>query len=147
MTVRRVGVLGAGVVGGGVVELLASRGAALGLELVRVAVRDREKVRAEIPAGVPVGTVDDVLGDASIDILVEVMGGIDPALRAVKNALECGKDVVTANKLLLSEYGEELRALARSRGAGFRYEASVGGCLPIVEIIENGLIFDSVERL
>lgn len=147
MTALKVGLLGAGVVGGGVIELLEKRGASLGLELRRVAVRDRAKHATDIPAGVELSTVDEVLKDEAIDIVVEVMGGLEPALSAVKTAIECKKDVVTANKMLLAMHGDELRAAAKTRGVSFRYEASVAGCLPIVEIIENGLIFDKVERL
>jgi homoserine dehydrogenase len=143
----RVGVLGAGVVGGGVIELLMKRGPQLGLSLARVAVRDAKKHATDIPAGVTLSSVDEVLSDASIDVVVELMGGLEPALSAVKTAIEYKKDVVTANKVLVAEHGEELRAAARARGVGFRYEASVAGCLPIVEILENGLIFDQVDRL
>jgi homoserine dehydrogenase len=144
---RRIGLLGAGVVGGGVIELLRARGSELGLELARVAVKDRTKVRPEIPSEVPVGTIDEVLADPSIDAVVELIGGLEPALSAVRTALEVEKDVVTANKLLVAEYGGELRRLANERGAALRFEASVAGCLPIIEIIEAGLIFDRVERL
>jgi homoserine dehydrogenase len=144
---RRVGVLGAGIVGGGVIELLATRGQELGLELARVAVRDMAKERSEVPAGVPIGTIDQVLADPAIDVVVEVIGGLEPALSAVRTALELDKDVVTANKLLVAEHGTELRRLAKERGRALRFEASVAGCLPIVEIIEAGLIFDRVERL
>jgi homoserine dehydrogenase len=143
----RVGLLGAGVVGGGVIELLKSRGQELNLELARVAVRDRDRARPEVPDNVPIGAIEDVLSDPSIDIVVEVMGGLEPALGAVRTAIEREKDVVTANKLLVSEHGDELRRRALEREVGFRFEASVAGCLPIVEIIQAGLIFDRVERL
>lgn len=147
MKTLRVGLLGAGVVGGGVIELLTKRGPQLGLELARVAVRDRSKHQHDIPQNVALSSVDEILSDGSVDIVVELMGGLEPALSAVKTAIECGKDVVTANKMLVAEHGEELRAAARARKVGFRYEASVAGCLPIVEILENGLIFDQVDRL
>lgn len=143
----KIGVLGAGVVGGGVIELLEKRGPSLGLELRRVAVRDRAKHERDIPPGVELSSIDAILKDETIDIVVEVMGGLDPALSAVNTAIEFKKDVVTANKMLLALHGEELRAAASARGVSLRYEASVAGCLPIVEIIENGLIFDQVERL
>src|SRR5881275_396937 len=130
---RRIGLLGAGVVGGGVIDLLNARGKELGLELGRVAVRDRAKERPDLPPGVPIGTIDEVLADPTIDVVVEVIGGLEPALSAVRTALELKKDVVTANKLLVAEHGDELRRLANERGAALRFEASVAGCLPIVE--------------
>lgn len=144
---RRVGLLGAGIVGGGVIELLGQRGPELGLSLARVAVQDLARARPEVPAGVLVGTVDEVVSDPAIDVVVEVIGGREPALSAIRTALECRKDVVTANKLLVAEQGPELLRLAEERGVALRFEASVAGCLPIVEIIESGLIFDRVERL
>jgi homoserine dehydrogenase len=142
-----VGLLGAGVVGGGVIELLKARGEELHLRLARVAVRDGSRPHPEVPAGVPIGGIEDVLSDPSVDVVVEVMGGLEPALAAVRAAIERNKSVVTANKLLVSEHGDELRRRAAQCGVGFRFEASVAGCLPIVEIIEAGLIFDRVERL
>src|SRR5688572_2296238 len=87
----RVGLLGAGVVGGGVIELLKTRGKELHLELARVAVKDLSRPRPEVPVHVPIGTVDALLADPQIDVVVEVMGGMDPALRAVRTAIELKK--------------------------------------------------------
>ncbi len=143
----RVGVLGCGVVGGGLIELLAQRGDALGLQLARVAVRDRSKTRPEVPSGVPIGTLEEVLADDAIDVVVELMGGLDPAYPAIRSALERRRSVVTANKAVVAAHGHELRVLASRFEVGFRCEASVAGCLPIVEILENDLIFDRVDRL
>jgi homoserine dehydrogenase len=143
----RVGVLGCGVVGGGLIELLSQRGEQLGLSLQRVAVRDQTRPRREVPHGVPIGTVEEVIRDDAIDVVVELIGGLDHAYAAIRQALERKKAVVTANKAVVSAHGDELRALAAHVQVGFRYEASVAGCLPIVEILENDLIFDRVDRL
>jgi homoserine dehydrogenase len=143
----RVGVLGCGVVGGGLIKLLVQRGESLGLELARVAVRDKSKARFVVPGRVPIGTIEEVIADDSIDVVAELIGGLDPALGAIRSAIERKKSVVTANKAVVAAHGDELRALAAHCGVGFRYEASVAGCLPIVEIFENDLIFDRVDRL
>jgi homoserine dehydrogenase len=129
------------------VELLTQRGEGLGLSLARVAVRDRERERAEVPAGTPIGTLEEVLADDSIDVVVELIGGHEAAYAAIRHSLERRKSVVTANKAVVAAHGDELRALAAHHRVGFRYEASVAGCLPIVEILENDLIFDRVDRL
>ncbi|MEQ8273943.1 MAG: homoserine dehydrogenase [Deltaproteobacteria bacterium] len=141
----RIGLLGAGVVGSGLLRLIEERGA--GLEVRHIAVRDRKKAREHVPQGVPVGTVDDVLNDPDIDVVVELMGGIEPALTAVRTAMGHGRHVVTANKALVAEHGAELARLARQANVAFRFEASVAGCLPIVEILQAGLVFDRVDRL
>lgn len=142
-----VGVLGCGVVGGGLIELLQRRGEALGLRLARVAVLDRSRPRPEVPEGVPIGSADEVLADPNVNVVVELIGGLDPALDAIRGALEARKSVVTANKAVVAAHGDELRALAARQEVGFRYEASVAGSLPIVEILENDLVFDRTERL
>lgn len=142
-----VGVLGCGVVGGGLIELLERRGSSLGLRLARLAVADPHRVRPDVPEGVPIGSIDEVLSDPEVDVVVELIGGLEPALSSIRTALERNKSVVTANKAVVAAHGDELRALAAERGVRFRYEASVAGSLPIVEILENGLVFDRTERL
>lgn len=142
-----IGLLGCGVVGGGLAELLRQRGLGLGLDLVRVAVRDRDRPRPDVDPAVPIGSIDDVLDDPRVQVVVEVIGGIEPPLSAIRRALETGRHVVTANKAVVAAHGDDLRALAARRGVAFRYEASVAGCLPIVEILENDLVFDRVDRL
>lgn len=141
----RIGLLGAGVVGGGLLRLIAERGQ--GMEVRRVAVRDAKKVRPHLPEGVFVGTVDEVLAADDLDVIVELMGGIEPALSAVRTAMDQGRHVVTANKALVAEHGAELVKRAKAAGVAFRFEASVAGCLPIVEILQAGLVFDRVDRL
>jgi len=142
----RIGLLGCGVVGGGLVGLLGSRERAVTeassgpLRLTRVAVRDPSKRRDVDLAGVEVG--DDpmaVAGADDVDILVELMGGLEEALPAVRRALERGIPVITANKLLMSAHGPELESLAAAKGVELRHEASVGAVIPILQSLDQGL--------
>ena len=78
------------------------------------------------------------------DIVVELIGGVHPAYEFIKQALEAGKDVVTANKAVLGVHGQELRDLAREKGVQLLYEASVGGAVPIVRVIRHSLMGDKI---
>ena len=130
--------LGAGTVGGGVYKLLRRRKdemvSKLGAELAisRVLVRDVAKPRPGIPSELLTDNFDDILNDPNIDIVIELMGGIDPAKRYIEAALAAGKHVVTANKDLLAEHGFALAELAAARGLDLRFEASVAGGIPIL---------------
>ncbi|HEX5467001.1 MAG TPA: homoserine dehydrogenase [Candidatus Limnocylindrales bacterium] len=137
----RVCLLGLGSVGAEVARGLLERPAALAagaagrpIELVAVGVRQPGRVRAiELPSSVR--RTDDLAAlaaDPTIDILVELLGGLDPAADLVTGALAAGRSVVTANKALLAERGAELETLGRERGAALRFEAAVGGGLPIL---------------
>ncbi len=119
----KIALLGIGTVGSGVREQLS---ACADIEVRRVL------VRREIPelGSLATRAIDDILGDARIDAVVEVMGGEHPALEYVLRALRAGKDVVTANKLMLSEHLEELLEAARAGGARLKIDASVGGGIP-----------------
>ncbi|MGH8907317.1 MAG: homoserine dehydrogenase [Egibacteraceae bacterium] len=147
-----VGLLGCGTVGSGVVRLLdehaAQIEARLGARLVLgpVAVRSLTKDR-----GVRVGwlTADphEVTTDPTIDIVVEVMGGIEPARGLIAEALTAGKSVVTANKELMSTLGAELLALARGKGVRLEYEAAVAGGIPIIKPLRESLAGDRVRKI
>jgi len=148
----RVGLLGFGTVGQGLVqginlqiENISSRVGAP-LKIQRALVQDTNKIRA---IGLPELTTDarDILEDPKIDIIVEVMGGEQPAYAFIKQALEQRKQVVTANKLLLALYGPELKALAHRNGTGLLYEGSVLGGIPILRTIQRGLCGDRVEEV
>jgi homoserine dehydrogenase len=142
----RVGLLGCGVVGVGLLRLLRQREAAIDralgapLRVTRLAVSDPGKPRDADLSGVAVCTDPlAVAGAEDVDLVIELMGGIDAALPAVTRALERGIPVVTANKLLLSLHGERLAELAASTGAALRYEASVAGAIPVLQSLEHGL--------
>ena len=140
-----IGLAGLGTVGGGLVEMLVKNREDIlrrtGREIVlkSVAVRDTSKPRA-LPAGVAL--LDNPLSlaeDPAVQVVVELMGGKNAAKDLIRAALNRGKSVVTANKALLAEDGEELFRLARERGAALRYEASVAGAIPIVQTLKESL--------
>ncbi|MFT4633495.1 MAG: homoserine dehydrogenase, partial [Crocinitomicaceae bacterium] len=91
--------------------------------------------------------VFDVVRNPDIDIVCELMGGTDVALEVVKQALSNGKHVVTANKALIAQHGDELFALANASGVGLKFEASIAGGIPIVKAIREGLAGNRIERL
>jgi homoserine dehydrogenase len=134
----RVGLLGHGTVGAAFVALLEQRADAVehatGLrpEISGVLTRSR-------------GDFDDLL--AGSDLIVEVMGGIEPARDYVLRAMAAGKHVVTANKQLLSQHGEELWAAAREHGVQLRYEASVAGVVPVIRVLNESLGAAHIDRI
>ncbi|MFI5036247.1 MAG: homoserine dehydrogenase [Acidimicrobiales bacterium] len=152
--VVRVGVVGAGFVGGALVELLTdpSRHDALvdaataPIELVGVAVRDRSKPRPGIAPDLVTTDVEELLG-RGLDILVEVVGGIEPARGYIEAALDRGVSVVTANKALMAEAGTELARRAHAHGADLFYEAAVGGAVPILRALRTSLAGERIVRV
>jgi homoserine dehydrogenase len=142
----RIGMLGCGVVGSGLLRLLRERDRDVAqasgspLRLTRVAVANPAKRRDADLSGASVSGDPMSVADApDIDVLVEVMGGADRALAPVARALERGIPVVTANKHLLALHGAALERTARSTGVSLRYEASVGGVIPILQSLDHGL--------
>ncbi len=141
-----IGLLGLGTVGSGVARILPTKSQAvfgsLGAKLTirRVLVRDPKK-RREVNIDPALLTTDPsaVLDDPEIDIIVEMIGGEDPAHGFLQRALANGKHVVTANKEVLAKHGPELLQDAASRGLAVKYEASVGGGIPIIAVFEHDL--------
>jgi len=134
----RVGLLGHGTVGSAFASLLAERAVAIEAATGR---------RPEI-AGVLTrsrGSFDDIL--ASSDAVVELMGGIEPAREYALRALESGKSLVTANKQLLSQHGDELFAAARAAGAQLRYEAAVAGVVPVIRVMRESFAGAHIEKV
>jgi homoserine dehydrogenase len=150
----RVAVLGAGTVGREVVRALLDRPDSLRaadgapLELVGVAVRDAARA---IAAGIPEGLLTDapahLVASPSTDLVVELMGGDEPARTLIAAALAAGKAVVTANKHVLAHHGPELEAIARRTGAALRFEASVGGGTPILGPLAVDLVANRIEAV
>lgn len=143
----RIGLLGFGVVGQGVWKNIERNRQSLEyrlgaeLEISEVVVKNLTRLRE---VSVPEALLSDdpslVVDNTEIDIVCELMGGTDEALDLTRRALEKGKIVVTANKALVCEYGEELFATARENGGHYFYEASVAGGIPIIKTIREGLI-------
>lgn len=148
----RVAILGGGSVGAQVAGLLLQHGpelaarAGAGLELVGVAVRDPLAERdRDIPAELFTTDVESLILGA--DIVVELIGGIEPARSWILTALNSGADVVTANKAVLALHGPELFAAAEQVGAQLYYEAAVGGAIPIIRPLRDSLAGDRVSRI
>jgi homoserine dehydrogenase len=147
----RIGLLGCGTVGGGVLRLLGESAAYVAqsvgapVQVARVLVRDTSKERAFAPeGGLLTSEPDALLGDPSIDVFVEVMGGVDPALRHVERALDSKRSVVTANKMLLAMHGPALVDKAIANGVDLAFEGSVGGGIPVVRVLRDALACDWV---
>ncbi|MBN2113299.1 MAG: homoserine dehydrogenase [Acidimicrobiia bacterium] len=149
-----IGILGAGTVGGTLIRRLTQDGAAvtaksgLDLEVRRVAVRTPAKARTfALPPGTLTDRPWDVVEDPTVELVVEVMGGRDPAFDLVRGALERGKPVVTANKELIAARGPELLAVAARAGVPLLFEAAVGGAIPIIRPLTETLAGERVERV
>ncbi len=149
-----IGLVGAGVVGGGVVKVLRAqesffRGAlGLPLRLARVADKDTGRLAA-LPTGDAIlsGSASDVLGDPSIDIAVELIGGTGYARTFVLEALRAGKHVVTANKALLATHGPEIFREAEKNDVSVYFEASVGGGMPVIKTIREAMIGNDISSV
>jgi len=143
--VINVGLLGLGNVGTGVIALLERNRHLienrLGCEVIvkRILVQDLTKPRDVAVLGRITDRVDDILGDKEISIVVEVMGGEEPAYSYIKRALSVGKHVVTANKQVIADHGSELTRDAAKAGVSLMFEASVGGGLPVIRPIQECL--------
>ncbi|HEU4366870.1 MAG TPA: homoserine dehydrogenase [Methylomirabilota bacterium] len=151
----RIGLLGLGTVGAGVVKILQTRGAMLeeraGARLSLAAVADSDLVRpregldlAKLPM---VGDAARVLDDPAIHVVVELVGGLEPARTFILRALAAGKHVVTANKALLAHHGAELFEEARRRGVALGFEAAVAGGIPLIRAVKEGLAANRVLSL
>jgi homoserine dehydrogenase len=145
----KVGIIGVGTVGTSVAQILKdnadviSARAGVTIEVKCGVVRDLNKVRdLNIPLS---DNVDDILNDEEIDVVVELMGGVDDAFEVVKKALLKGKAVVTANKALLAYHRYELQDLAKD--IAFEFEASVAGGIPIINALRDGLSANHIESI
>ena len=147
-----IGLLGLGTVGAGVAAILASpegrHPLVADLELKRVAVRDLHRPRAiDLAADLLTTQPEAVVDDPSVDIVVEVMGGLEPARSLILRAIAAGKPVVTANKAVIARYGEEIAAAAAERGVYVLIEAAVGGGIPIIEPLKQSLGGNRIHRV
>ena len=149
----RVAVLGAGNVGGPLCRMLLDDAdgiearAGVRLELVGVAVANPSRVRQGIPAHLITGDAKSLAANPSVDVVVELMGGIDPARVVIETALEAGKPVVTGNKELIAAHGAELSRSAARAGVDLLYEAAVAGAIPLVHALRDSLAGENVWRV
>jgi homoserine dehydrogenase len=149
-----IGLAGFGTVGAGVFKHLAQNrdllSQRIGLELTvrRVAVRDPGKPRSvEIPARLVTGRWQELIDDPQVQIVVELMGGIDEPFQLIKSAIEAGKIVVTGNKALLAERGKELFDLASSRQVPIFFEAAVAGGIPIIKTVHDSFVGNHIQSI
>jgi len=149
-----VGLMGLGVVGTGVAAYILGKASSLAavtgrnVNLKKVLVRDITRARdIDLPSGLLTTSAEDILADAEIHIVVEVIGGTDPVENHLKQALAAGKHIVTANKEVMAKSGPELLALARKNGANILFEASVGGGIPIVGCLMNELAANDIRSI
>ena len=145
----RIGLAGFGTVGSSVARILADA-TATGLTLTMIANRNVARKRADwvSPAVLWTDSVEEMLApDAPVDVLVELVGGLDPAGEWVRRALASGRSVVTANKKLIAFHGPELEQLARQNGCQLLFGAAVAGGIPVIPGIEHGLAGDRITRV
>ncbi|MBF0448754.1 MAG: homoserine dehydrogenase [Magnetococcales bacterium] len=150
----RIGVIGFGTVGRGVVTLLQEQSEAIrkrtgiALRLVRIATRTPGRDRGVNLGDVELtGDIRQVVDGDDIDVVVELIGGLDPAESVVRDALNNGKHVVTANKALIAEKGVDLLDVAAKNNRDLAFEAAVAGAVPIVKAIKESLAGDSIDRI
>ena len=148
----KIGLLGCGIVGGALVELLEERRATIlatsgvDLEVASVAVRSVSKERSgSLDTSLLTTDAEALVTDPSIDVVVEVIGGIEPARTLIQTALNAGKPVVTANKELLANVGAELYATADANGVDLLFEAAAAGAIPIVRPLRESLLGEDIE--
>jgi homoserine dehydrogenase len=153
-SVVRVGILGCGTVGAALVQLIGEHGDTIAarsgarLEVVRVAVHDITRPRpVSLPDGVLTTDADALVSDPDVDVVVELIGGMEPARRLIRSALEAGKPVITANKEVIASAGAELVQVAAKAGVGLLYEAAVAGAIPLLRPLRESLAGDRLRRV
>ncbi|MEN3316080.1 MAG: homoserine dehydrogenase [Acidimicrobiaceae bacterium] len=150
----RVGILGCGTVGAALVQLIGEHGDTIAarsgarLEVVRVAVHDVTRPRpVALADGVLTTDAEHLVSDPDVDVVVELIGGMEPARRLIRSALEAGKPVITANKEVIASAGAELVQVAAKAGVGLLYEAAVAGAIPLLRPLRESLAGDRLRRV
>jgi homoserine dehydrogenase len=148
----KIGLLGLGTVGTGTAQILldpAQRHPLVQeLEIYRAGVRTLDKPRAiELPASCLTTDLDAIVTDPAVDIVVEVLGGLEPARSLILKAITCGKHVVTANKAVIARYGEEIFTAAADKGVYVLIEAAVGGGIPVIEPLKQSLCGNRIQAI
>jgi homoserine dehydrogenase len=152
MTPIKIGLVGLGTVGRGTYEILRrnqeeiQRRAGRGIEIVKIAVRDARKARSVVGGAIEVtDSAEQLVRSAGIDIVVELIGGTDPARSLVLEAIAHHKHVVTANKALLAVHGNEIFTTAHRAGVMVAFEGAVAGGIPIIKALREGLTANRIE--
>ena len=150
----RIGLIGTGTVGGGVIAIIEQKKAeyreklGIDLELACICAKTDEEVAPYRAKGYTVTTdADAMIASPDIDVLVELAGGYNMPRKWILAALNAGKHVVTANKALLAKHGHEIFPLAAQKGLHVLFEAAVGGGIPIIRSLQEGLVGSTVESL
>ena len=146
-----IAVLGYGTVGSGVVEVINTNHKSInkraGEEIQIKYVLDLRDFPGDPVEKILVHDYEQIINDPEVDIVVEVMGGIEPAYTFVKRALEAGKSVCTSNKALVAKHGPELMEIAREKNINFLFEASCGGGIPIIRALNSSLTADEIDEI
>src|SRR5687767_10183533 len=149
-----VGIIGYGTVGTGVVRVLLDNASLIqrrvGIPINLVGIADLDILRdrgLSLPPGILTTRAKDIIDNPHVDVVVELIGGYDAAKRVLLDAMTKGKQVVTANKALLAVHGEEIFDAATRYGVDLGYEASVGGGIPIVRALTEGLAANTIQSI
>ena len=149
----KIGLLGAGTVGSGVLQVLRENAKEISLkagapvEIKSVLVRDAKKARPYMDGLIVTDKIEDILEDSEIKIVVELMGGLHPAREYMLAAMEAGKHVVTANKDVIAQFGADMFDQAKKQQVGFLFEASVGGGIPIIRPIMESVTANRITEV
>ena len=148
----KLGILGLGTVGTGTVELLldtTGRNPLLSeIEIYRVGVRELNKPRkVKLPDGVIINDLNAIVSDPQVDIIVELIGGVEPARSLVLRAIQFGKHIITANKALISRFGDEIFSAADQAGVYVMLEAAVGGGIPVIRPLKESLSINRINTV
>ena len=146
----KIAIMGMGTVGGGVYRLIEMEGKRIAREqgiCLEVKKTLALAYSVEVPEAVKAANVQEIAEDPEISIVVELMGGMEPAKTFIKTMLEAGKTVVSANKQLIANAWPELEAAAKKGGAGFYFEASVGGAIPIIRTVNTSLQANTIQSI
>lgn len=146
----KIAIMGMGTVGGGVYRLIEMEGERIAREqgiCLEVKKTLALQYSVEVPEAIKAANVQEIAEDPEISIVVELMGGMEPAKTFIKTMLEAGKTVVSANKQLIANAWPELEAAAKKGGAGFYFEASVGGAIPILRTVNTSLQANTIQSI
>ena len=154
MKMIKVGMIGFGTIGAGVAKILAGNGEIIrqrlgaGVELVKVADLDITTDRGvKLSHDVLTTSADEVINHPDIDVVIELIGGYEPARKFLLQAIDQGKHVVTANKALLAKHGDEIFLAASEKGLSIGFEASIGGAIPIIRSIREAFVANRIQSI